>query len=152
SDVRCTELVGDLERGRRLAHPRRSGNDEHVDRWRTASRQVARDLDEVPVRISKVDGGHRAERPGSSDRSFLDRYVVGGQLRKGVLDRAGRHEADIGRAARWDGRLRLEFVTGLVEIDLLPPKGQRSPHVLAHHGLQPDTTQTKLRRPADNPY
>lgn len=68
---------------------------------------IARDLDQVHVRVAEVDRDDRPQRPGTPHRSFQHLDTVGAEMRDDCIGSQPGDEAEIGRAGRWMLSLRL---------------------------------------------
>jgi hypothetical protein len=82
---------------------------------------VSGDLDEIPIRVSKIDREDGTRRPGPLNGALLDRYPNALQMSYHVFNGAFGDKADIDRARRRGLCLRLELLPVFVEIKFLPP-------------------------------
>jgi hypothetical protein len=83
----------------------------------------------------KVDAEDGAGGAGAFGRAFLDGDVVYGEFLDNPFQRLGGNQAQVGAAGRWAVGLRLELVTGPVQVDLAVTEGQGGASRAERHRL-----------------
>ena len=111
--------------------------------------QIVADLDEVAVRVADVDAADGAGSAGARDGAFLDGHAVGGQVRAHRGQWVGGDQADIRAARHGPGRLGLEFLPCLVQVDLRVAEPQRAPPARERHRAHPEHSLVELGRAAN---
>src|SRR2546426_948104 len=95
------------------------------DRLEVVAVERVRDLDEIPVGITHVNGLDGAERARLLHRAFLDGDAERAQVVDPLGERPVAQKAQIARAGRRPRRIGLVLLTHLVEVDLLLAEAQR---------------------------
>jgi len=88
---------------------------------------VLRYFNQVAVGIPEVHGAQGPKGARSRDGAGDDRDVLGAQVRKHLVQRNGRDQAEVARPARGRVRFRWSFRRPVLKVDLLVPEAQCMP-------------------------
>ncbi len=106
----------------RKAQPRKAASRPDVGWSAVLCALIVRQLDKIPVRVSKVHRGNWTHCSSSMNRTFKDFNIASAQVIKNLPNRDSSYETQIGRSRSRDFRFWLKFISVLMQIYLLYPK------------------------------
>src|SRR5690348_16050952 len=104
---------------------------------------VARNLNEVPVRITQLDGLHRSKCARSRNRSFDELHPNTPEAVDDLRDRCASDETDVLRSRSRMRSPGLELAPPRMQVDLALPKVQRLPSLSEGHDLHAECTRVE---------